>query len=96
MRHLLAVAFNAHSDSKEIMKAQQNTENKSETLKQPEMKQTNRFTWKKLSTCISQKYKVEESCRQNERITPFIHFFSSFSSSFAQSCGLFYILPSGP
>lgn len=64
--------------------------------KHPQMKQTNRFTWKELSMRKSQKYKVDENCRQNERITPFIHFFSSFSSCFAQSFRLLYILPSGP
>lgn len=63
--------------------------------KTPQIEQNDRFTWKELSGSKSQKYKVEESCRQNERITPFIHFLSSFSSCLAQSCELFYI-PSGP
>lgn len=59
------------------------------------MKQTNLFTWKELSISKSQQYKVEESCRQSDRITPFIHFFSSFTSCFTQ-CRLFHMLQWAP
>lgn len=63
-------------------------------LENPQTKQTHGFTWKELCISKSQKSKVEESCRQSDRITPFIHFFSSFTSCFTQcrlvscSCGV--------
>lgn len=78
LRHLSAVAFITESDSKEILKSALKHRNISVWMLlfffYLQIKQRNRVTWKELSSSKSQKYKVEESCRQTERITPFIHF----------------------
>lgn len=46
------------------------------------IKQISVFTWKELSVTNSQKYRDDERCRQKDKITPFIHFLSCFSSCF--------------